>query len=212
MPTMTIQMHKIIATSTVDGPGERTVLFAQGCAIGCKGCQSKHLWNPRGGREERVFDVAQTLAMLSSRHGNVTLSGGEIMMQPEALAELVWRLRQAGVKHIIVYTGYTWEALLSPVHPAYPWMKQILENIDVLVDGPFIKKLDNPFLIWRGSTNQRPINVPESLAAGRVVILDWDNPRLVINPDGSVLLPIGLAPAFAGLGQVRESRMCGQSR
>lgn len=209
---MKIQISKIIPSSRVDGPGVRTALFLQGCSLACPGCQSRHLWDSAGGRAEPAQDVALTLATLSFVHGNVTISGGEPFQQPAALSELVCALRVLGVRHILVYTGYTWEELLNPAHGAYPYLRDILENIDVLVDGRFVAKLDDPLISWRGSRNQRPIDVAESLAEGRVITLDWEAPRLTIQPDGSVVLPQGLEKVFASLGESRPSRMCGESR
>lgn len=209
---MRIQINHIEALSHVDGPGERAVLFVQGCTIHCQFCQSKQTWSPSGGRTENVADIARTLSILALLHGNVTISGGDPMFQPQALAELVDALRAGGVRHILVYTGYTWEQLLDASHPAYPFLKDILENIDVLVDGPYVRELDDDLITWRGSRNQRPIDVPESLARGTVVTLDWDSPRVVIDRAGNLSLPVGLASEFSTLGSIEPSRMCGEIR
>lgn len=203
---MKMQINHIEAASRVDGPGERVVLFVQGCPIHCRGCQSKKTWNPKAGRAEDVTDIAQTLAALAARHGNVTLSGGEVFAQPQALAQLVTELKALGVKNIVVYSGYTWDQLLSHIHPAYPYLREILTRIDVLVDGPYIKDLDDDLITWRGSRNQRPIDVPTSLVNGLPVVLDWDAPRVIIRPDGSLLLPVGLDLE----GEAMPTRMCGQ--
>ena len=207
---MQIRLNSIRARSEVDGPGLRAVLFLQGCPLACPGCQSRALWPATGGYVTPVHDLALTLATLARFNGgNITISGGEAFTQPAALAELVSNLRALGVKHIIVYTGYIWEQLFSVDHPARPWLKEILEGVDVLVDGRFVKELDNPYIIYRGSSNQRPIDVPASLAAGEVVTLDWSQPELVIREDGSLIAPEGLALELAEMGWVHHARMCG---
>lgn len=208
---MNIQVYSLNHKSYVDGPGERAVVFFQGCTLACKGCQSKHLWNKTGGQTFKVSQIAHALAYHAREHKNVTISGGEAFQQPEALAELVTRLRELGVEHIIVYSGYTWEELFDQKHPAFPWLKTILENIDVLVDGRFVRELDDTTITYRGSRNQRPIDVQESLVAGEPVILDWDN-EIVLSSDGDLILPAGFANLFEEIGAVDSSRRCGQSK
>lgn len=208
---MKLRIDSIRTGSLVDGPGRRVVLFVQGCSLGCKGCQNDHLWSTNGGRVENVADVANILAMLSVwNNGNVTLSGGEIFQQPAALAELVVSLRALGVSNIVAYSGYTWEELHDPHHPAAPFLKGILENINILVDGRFIARRDDPLIYWRGSRNQRPIDVQRTLKQDQLVILDWDNPVVSIDQNGGILFPVGLTHYFDDIGQVRITRRCGE--
>jgi anaerobic ribonucleoside-triphosphate reductase activating protein len=181
----------------------------QGCPIKCPGCQNHHLWSNRGGTLEHESDVAHTLAMLAAPHGNVTISGGDPFAQPLALLALVLALREhEAVKHIIAYTGYRWEDLISNLHAA----SAVLRFIDVLVDGPFIREMDDPLIAWRGSRNQRPIDVQASIDAGHVVALDWDNPEIVISAEGSAFMPVGLIPEFQEIGSVQNTRRCGQTK
>lgn len=209
---MKINIHKIEASSFVDGPGQRAVLFVQGCTLACPGCQSRHTWPLDSGRLEDVNDVAQTLASLAdSNGGNVTISGGEIMLQADAIASLVIRLRQLGVEHIVAYTGFTWENLHLPGHPAQPYLDTILSGIDVLVDGPFIKAQDDDFITYRGSRNQRVIDTLASMILGELVVVDWDN-EIQISPDGALIMPIGFSKIMSELGNPERSRMCGESR
>lgn len=211
---MKARIHKIEARTLVDGPGERTAVFFQGCPLGCAGCQNKHIWPFDGGTQVEVKDLAETLVNLNSQY---TISGGEPFAQPAALAELVWRLRWTGDydllsnRHIIVFTGYTWEELMNPSHPAYPYLKTIYENIDVLVDGRFVRELDDPYITYRGSRNQRVIDVFETLSTGEICTLDWDN-EIVLDVDGSLLMPVGFAQDFEEVGQVESNRKCGQTR
>lgn len=210
---MKIRYHNLIEKSSADGPGERAVLFVQGCSLACPGCQSPHLWPAHLGEIAEVRDVARRIKKLAGENGLVTLSGGEIFQQPEALAEMTWTLRDLGVRHIVAYTGYRWEELFSTKHPARPWLKEILSHIDVLVDGRFQRNLDDALIMWRGSRNQRPIDVPASLKAGTVVALDWDAPRALIRSNGEIVLPEGLARELKErLGKAGRTRMCGETR
>lgn len=209
---MQIRIHKIIPRSYVDGPGCRTVVFFQGCTLACPGCQNKHIWPADGGKLVEVSDLAETLANLAGNSKAVTVSGGDPMHQPQALAELVSRLWRFGITNIIVYTGYTWEELTAPDHLAAPWIDVVFRSIDTLVDGSYVREFDDPMLGWRGSRNQRPINVQASLKSGHPVVLDWDSPQLIVSQTGEVLLPVGLAAIFSGLGAPAPTRMCGQTR
>jgi len=130
----------------------------------------------------------------------------------KSLAKLVWYLRREGVKHIIVYSGYTWETLLNPLTGVLTWVKTIMENIDVVVDGQFVKELDDPFITYRGSRNQRPIDVASSLCENKVITLNWDHPEVVITTNGDALMPIGLAVEIESVGTVNDTRMCGQTK
>jgi anaerobic ribonucleoside-triphosphate reductase activating protein len=206
----TIRIHHIEACSYVDGPGPRAVAFVQGCSIHCPGCQNSALWRFYGGHERNASDLAQTLALLANSHHQVTISGGEPWDQPATLFELILRLRFHGIKHLIVYTGYTFEQLFDPSHPAHTYFIAALPMIDVLVDGPFVASQDDDFVSWRGSRNQRPIDVAATLKRGQgMVILDWDN-ELTVTSTGDLIAPTGLAAIFKPLGNSQPSPICGQ--
>ena len=205
-----VRIDRIVTESRVDGPGLRNVVFFQGCPIGCAFCQNKRIWPAEGG----TLVSAQKLARTLSQNGQnkVTISGGEPFAQPQALAELVHALEFYGVTDIIVYTGFTWELLMDPlVNPNFGYMRSILDYVSIVVDGPFIKALDDKFINYRGSRNQRPIDVNASLDSGAVVVLDWDATEMVITPEGEVVLPEGLAVEFEDLGILTSNRMCGQT-
>ena len=82
----------------------------------------------------------------------------------------------------------------------------------MLVDGPFQAANDDPLLTYRGSRNQRPIDVRTSLGTGNLTLLDWNNPEIVLTPDGMALMPEGLALDFAGLGNPEVTRRCGEQK
>jgi len=96
---------------------------------------------------------------------NVTFSGGDPMFQPEGFTQLAKAIRQRTDKTIWCFTGFTFEALMR-----HPQRRNLVEQIDVLVDGPYIERMRDPDLRFRGSSNQRIIDIPASLRAGRVVL------------------------------------------
>ncbi len=196
-----MRIHTILS-SRVDGPGLRVVLFMQGCSLGCRFCQNRHLWNAQGGKEMNVEDVAEAILSHPDYCGNVTITGGEPFEQYESLAFLTCILKQKG-SHIIVYSGYTFEELVSNRKIA------VFPHIDVLVDGRFIYELDNPYLSYRG--NQRVIDIPQTLKTGQISLLDWDSPQVIVDPEGNLLIPQGLGDMFAEIGESHSSPRCGQT-
>lgn len=204
-----IRYSSIAPNSHVDGPGSRTVVFLQGCSIGCRGCQNKHLWPAPGGKLEATLDLA--LAIMDHANPNITISGGEPTDQLSELWNLLYDLRENGAKHIVVYTGRTWEQLQS-LTDGPVLFEHLLPLIDILVDGPFILERDDPLITWRGSRNQRPIDVRATLATGDLVVLDWSRPEIVIDGNGNLHLPAGLASGFQPAGDLMPSRRCGQTR
>ncbi len=102
-------------------------------------------------------------------YANVTFSGGDPMFQPEGFTELAKAIHQRTDKNIWCFTGFTFEAIEKN-----PRQQQLLQQIDVLVDGPYIQSLRDPDLMFRGSSNQRIINVRESLKKGSVVLHQLD--------------------------------------
>ena len=194
--------HKIVRDSLTDGPGPRTVLFMQGCTVRCPGCQNRHLWERTGATIESPHGVAQRLLETGQ---DITISGGEPTDQGFALFALVGELIRSPRKmHITIYTGRTLEALLADRSMNARWALAALLLADVIVDGQFEPGRDDDWLQWRGSRNQRPIDVKESLWAmfrdgGRLenlsayIVLDprWDRLTLAITATG-MLGPKGL--------------------
>ena len=151
-----------IPESIVDGPGIRYVLFTQGCPHGCPGCHNPQTHDFAGGREVQVSDLLTDILKRPYVKA-VTLSGGEPFCQPAPLARLAAALREKGF-HLMCYSGYTFEELLQ-MESARP----LLEQLDLLVDGRFVENRKNIDLRFRGSDNQRVLDVPASLAAGSAV-------------------------------------------
>ena len=194
-----------------EGPGPRTVIWFQGCPIRCPGCYNPHLWPFDGGQE---MTLAQILAEVKEGRARgdvgVSLVGGEPLAQPEACAELCVALHESGV-HVIVFTGLTYQDMvgLIEVIPAY---QVILNNADVLVDGPFIRDEYDARIAYRGSRNQRVIDLRATQAHGHIVTLsrEWDRRQTVtIQPGGSMVTSAFLAQVFTG--RRSRARNCGQA-
>ncbi|MCR5487072.1 MAG: anaerobic ribonucleoside-triphosphate reductase activating protein [Lachnospiraceae bacterium] len=157
--------HDITHDDMKNGDGLRVVLWTAGCSHGCEGCQNPVTWDPEGGLP---FDEAARQEVFSQLEkpyiSGITFSGGD-PMEPCNLLEvraLALEIRERFPdKTIWVYTGRKWEDVKDD-----PLMK----CTDVLVDGPFEIALKDNLLRWKGSKNQRVIDVPESLEMGRVVI------------------------------------------
>lgn len=203
--TNTIRIHKVLESNLVDGPGKRTVLYMQGCSIHCAGCQNRHLWDPDAGETVHVDELAKRLLATGQP---ITISGGEPTDQPTALLSLLVRIRKAAPDaEIILYSGRTLETIVERVQ----FGRMILKRVDVLVDGPYVQALDNAWMQYRGSANQRVIDVPRTLRnAGRPPVeLDWDVPEIVVDGDTAVAAT-GYARILDGLGDVHLGRRCGQ--
>lgn len=150
---MKLRIAGLARESVVDGPGIRFAVFTQGCRRNCPGCHNPTTHDLTGGE---LVDCATLAAeILRNLHlDGVTLTGGEPFLQAAACAALLGPIRQAGL-HIIAYSGFTWEELCTQ-----PDALPLLCQLDVLVDGPYRADLRSPELPFRGSRNQRVINLP----------------------------------------------------
>ena len=153
--------------SIVDGPGLRFVVFMQGCEHKCPGCWNPNTHDPGGGVDFPMEELVDQMLSNPLTDG-LSLSGGEPFGQAADCAYLARAAHKAGL-NVWCWTGYTFETLLSMGNDAH---MELLKELDVLVDGPFVlaeKTLDLP---WRGSRNQRVILVKESLSQGKAVLLE----------------------------------------
>lgn len=169
---MKLQIIDIIEETTVDGPGFRTSVYCAGCQHACPGCHNPQSWPADAGSTMDVEELAEKL--LDDPFTNITYSGGDPMYQAEGFTELSRLIRERSRKNIWCYSGFTFETLMRN-----PAQRALLEQIDVLVDGPFVQSLKNEDLLFRGSSNQRIIDVPASLKNEQVVL--WDG-GMVVNP------------------------------
>ena len=153
--------------SIVDGEGLRAVVWTQGCPHGCPGCHNPQTHAFDGGTSVASESILEQLKAHFYLDG-VTFSGGEPMAQAAACGELAQAVHQLGM-NVWCYTGYTWEALMEAQDPD---QRTFLEQIDVLIDGPFLLAQKSLNLRFRGSANQRLIDVQASLKAQHVVLAE----------------------------------------
>ena len=161
----TISILEIVEDTTVDGPGFRTSVYSSGCPHHCPGCHNPQSWNIENGHAVEIEEILKVI--LADPFADVTFSGGDPMFQPEGFTALAKGIKQHSNKNIWCYTGFLFEILLQN-----PAQKALLEQIDVLVDGRFIEALKDEELRFRGSSNQRIIDVQASLEKGETVIMD----------------------------------------
>lgn len=154
--------------SIVDGPGLRFTVFTQGCPIGCIGCHNPQTWDPAAGRTVSIDTLAAQLDANPLTSG-LTISGGEPTVQAEGCATLAALARKRGLD-VWAYSGYTIEVLLRRLANE-PGLEEFLENLSVLVAGPYLQAKRALGLEFRGSSNQRLIDVPATLSAGKPVDL-----------------------------------------
>lgn len=160
----TVRISGVVNESVVDGLGIRTTVFFQGCCHGCPGCHNPETWDLKGGVEVAVADLIPRLK-LNPLVSGVTFSGGEPFLQAGPAAVLGNTIKQMGL-NLWVYTGFVWENLINNRELSF---KELLEIADVLIDGPFVENLQDGQLAFRGSSNQRIIDVQASLKTGKVV-------------------------------------------
>ena len=158
-----LNLSGIVQDSIVDGPGIRTTIFCQGCPHHCPGCHNPETWDFGCGTDVPVEDLVDVVRSNPLCRG-VTFSGGEPFAQAAGFAKLARLLKERGYE-VASYSGYTFEELLNGSDD----QKELLASIDILIDGPFLlaqKSLEVPF---RGSRNQRILDVKKSLAESRAV-------------------------------------------
>lgn len=150
---MKLRVLNIIDGTSVDGIGLRTSIYFAGCSHHCEGCHNPQSWNPDGGYDISVDELMERIA---ENDLDVTFSGGDPMLQIDQVTELARRVKTLG-KNLWCYTGYSFEAVKSSE------LSKILPYLDVIVDGRFEKEQRDVTLRFRGSANQRVIDVPKSL-------------------------------------------------
>lgn len=156
----TLQLSGIIEESISNGPGLRLVVFAQGCKHHCEGCHNPQSHDFNGGTAHTVQEILSLIDENPLLDG-VTFSGGDPVEQPIAFALLAQHIKARGL-HVTTYTGYTFETLLVK-QQTNPALSQLLAHTDLLIDGPFMLNHKNGLLKFRGSDNQRMIDMNQSL-------------------------------------------------
>lgn len=157
-----MRVLKIIEGTSVDGPGLRTSVYLAGCSHHCPGCHNPQSWNADGGTEMTIDEV---MRIIDYNEAPVTLSGGD-PLQHRGVLELARRIRQRGL-NLWCYTGYTWDEITSQ-----PDLLEVAKLCDVVVEGRFVLAQRDTSLRFRGSTNQRLIDVRPTLATGIVTFFE----------------------------------------
>lgn len=165
---MNIRIAGTVNDSIVDGNGLRYTIFVQGCPHHCKGCHNPQTHSFDGGKEVSTSDLFETITSNTLLDG-VTFSGGEPFAQAKPLVELADLVKQNTNLNIVTYTGYTFEEIITSNDP--DWIA-LLNSTDILIDGKFIEDLKSYELRFRGSSNQRYIDVKQSLLQHKVVLAD----------------------------------------
>lgn len=151
-----------------NGPGIRTSIFVTGCSLKCKNCFNKDYQDPNYGNlwtEENTLQIVNYLK--KDEISGLTILGGEPFENAVDLIEIIKKIKEQIDKPIWIYSGYIYEILIKdPIH------KKLLEEVDVLVDGPFIDSLKDLTLKFKGSSNQRIIDVNASLANNSIILLN----------------------------------------
>ncbi len=193
-----------------DGPGPRTVMWFAGCTLRCPGCINPHLWPANSGESVTIEEAGRRLLIGRERGDrSVTFLGGEPFQQPAALAALcafvhgAWPITP-NIPRLILYSGYTFEALRARANSA---IDSALAMADALIDGPFVAAQADDNLAYRGSRNQRVIDLPRTLSSGHLTCLNWDRPQIQLTA-GRILVSPALADRI-GL-PATAARRCGE--
>jgi len=158
--------------SIADGPGLRYVIFAQGCHHKCPHCQNPATWDISGGEEFTAKEIIRRLTKIKKRKKTlrgVTFSGGEPFLQAVEFAEIAQAARKAGCD-VVTYTGYTYEELAMLINDDNTGVEALLFATDLLIDGKYIHELRDIGLQFRGSSNQRIIDIAKTREKGYIVL------------------------------------------
>lgn len=161
-----IKISGIVKESTVDGPGFRYVIFTQGCPHKCKGCHNEQTHNIENGYYIKTSEILEEINKNPLLRG-ITISGGEPFLQANKISKLISKINKK--KHdVIVYTGYKFETLLELAKTENKFI-DVINQADVIMDGKFILELKSNNTLFRGSSNQRAIDVKKSLNSNDII-------------------------------------------
>lgn len=160
-----LRVVDIVAGTTVDGPGFRTSIYFAGCIHKCQGCHNPQTWPMDSGRDMSIDEIMEIVV---KNDFDVTFSGGDPLLQAKALIPLATKIKELG-KTIWCYTGYEYENIIGDAD-----IRGLLQFVDVVVDGPFMEKHADISLLFRGSSNQRLIDVRLSMENNNVILWESD--------------------------------------
>lgn len=164
---MELRIAGVVQESIVDGKGIRYTVFTQGCPHHCPGCHNPQTHDFHGGKTVGVGELFEEFRKNPMLKG-MTFSGGEPFCQPVPLTELAGLVHGIG-KDVTVFSGWTYEQLQAKHDPQ---VDALLQETDVLIDGPFLEAQKNLELAFRGSENQRVIDMNKTRRQGRLVLLE----------------------------------------
>lgn len=164
--TLKLRVNDFISDSIVDGFGLRFVVFTQGCNLRCPGCHNPGTHALDAGYLIELSEIRKKWKRNPLLHG-ITISGGEPFLQPKPILELI-KMAHADGLNVNIYSGNTYETLKSK---GCPYINEILKHADILIDGPFIQQLKNFNLLWRGSSNQRIIDLKKTNEVQELVVI-----------------------------------------
>ena len=162
--TNNIRVLDIKYGTSVDGIGLRTSIYCAGCQNHCPGCHNPQSWDENGGEPISVEVLFKNIVDADM---NVTFTGGDPMLHPEGFIELAQMIKDNTNKNIWCYTGYKFEDLIQ-----HPIRRKLVELCDVIVDGPYVESERDLSLHFRGSRNQRVIDVQKSLN-GEIICIEF---------------------------------------
>ncbi len=165
-----IRIAGLVNDSIVDGPGLRLAIFTQGCAHHCPECHNEHTHDFHGGYDEDIDQIVK-MALTNPLLSGITLTGGDPFYQVDACLELVYKLSGRGL-NLLAYTGFTWEQL-EEMRKTNDNLNRLLHELDVVIDGPYQKEERDLSLRFRGSKNQRIIDVKQTMNQHHLVTLNW---------------------------------------
>ncbi|MCM1356394.1 MAG: anaerobic ribonucleoside-triphosphate reductase activating protein [Staphylococcus sp.] len=152
----------IVPGTSVDGPGLRTAIYFAGCSHQCPGCHNPQSWDFDGGREMSVEEIA---GIVKEHDFDVTFTGGDPLYHAADLLPLAVEIAKLG-KSIWCYTGFRYEEVVK-----FAGVRPLLPYIEVLVDGPFVEELRDVHLLFRGSANQRLVDIKKSTPDS---VVEWE--------------------------------------
>jgi len=161
-----MRLSGITPESIVDGPGLRFVIFTQGCLHCCPKCHNPESWDVNAGKEFSIKEIIRMIKKTGKAVQGVTFSGGEPFLQAGELAQIALAARQINWD-VVTYTGFTYEELIEQEDSG---TSALLYASDILIDGKYIYKNRTVKQPFRGSSNQRLINIPETQKTGKMVL------------------------------------------
>lgn len=165
-----IKIAGVVKESIVDGPGIRYTIFTQGCPHHCAGCHNPQTHDINGGNSVNISKIAEDIKKDPLLRG-VTISGGEPFLQAKQVFNLISKLDREKL-NVMVYTGFEYEYLLENANEKNGYL-ELLENADILIDGKFKLELKSEKLPFRGSLNQRSIDLNKSLESGKTILYEF---------------------------------------